>query len=88
MKITVNNVYRKFNRIFKRLNRKSYPYSSALILKVIAALLFIYLAFDILFWDMWTAQLLADYQHKIRLLEKYLEVQHEFQESNSCREGT
>lgn len=88
MKITVNNVYRKFNRIYKRLNRKSYPYSSALVLKVIAALLFIYLAFDILFWDIWTAQLLADYQHKIYLLETYLEVQREFQESNSCREGT
>ena len=88
MKITVENVYRKFNRKFKRLNRKSYPYSTALVLKVVTALLFICLAFDILFWDMWTAQLIKEYQHKIYLLEKYLEVQHELQESNSCRERT
>ena len=36
MKITVNNVYRKFNRVYKRLNRKSYPYSSALVLKILS----------------------------------------------------
>lgn len=88
MKITVNNVYRKFNRKFRKLRRKSYPYSTTLILKVLTAILFIYLAFDIVFWDMWTAQLLLKYRHKIELLEKYLEIQHEFQESNSCRERT
>ena len=85
MKITIENVYRKFNRKFRKFNRKTYPYSTALVLKVLTALIFIYFVFDIFFWSLWTAQLLADYQHKIHLFETYLEVQRELSQSDSCR---
>lgn len=74
MKLKVNNVYRHFNRKFKRLNRSKH-YSAGLVLKTLTVLMFLYFILDVIFWDVWTMQLLKEYRHKIDLLELYLEVQ-------------
>lgn len=77
MKLSVNSVYRKFSRKFKRLNRPNpfvKPYSTELVLKVVTALLFLAVV-EVVFWGLYNMQEVEELERKYYLLQTYLELQ-------------